>query len=136
MIRGLGDAVPDALHMLNDLVRSFCGLARKLLDLTRDNRKSALSFTHPRGFNGCLLSQQVRAFRDLPHQINNFANPIRIIGQAGYRCFCVRSSVCAALGPLGCIRCGGFDLADAARNLLRPGSDAINIVARFSSAIS
>ena len=54
MIRGLGDTVPDALHMLDDLVCGFCGLACKLLDLARNNRKSAPSFTRPRGFNGCV----------------------------------------------------------------------------------
>ena len=50
--------------------------------------------------------------------------------------FGVINCISAALKPLGRVVVGSFDLTDSARNLLRTGNDAFNILASFSSAIS
>lgn len=85
MIIGLGDTIPDALHLLSDLLRSFCGLADELIDFGRHNREPASGFNCACSLNLSIQGQQVRAFCDLPDRIDNFANPVRVIGQAGYR---------------------------------------------------
>ena len=68
-----------ALHVDNvraDLVGGFCGLARQVLDLLRDHRKTAASIAGASGLNGSIECEQIGLFRNRRDQLHHIPNPV------------------------------------------------------------